>query len=95
MFFHPPTGSKIHFKANGDILIESATAVTVDVPSTTITGDVVINGSLQVDTDLDVTGISTLGIAVTSGGVNISNTHTHTGSPTAPTGGQSNTGVPV
>ena len=72
--YHPPTGSLIRFKANGDIDITA--------PLVTITGN------------LTVTGDTALAATVTSNGKDISDTHTHVGSPSAPDGAQSNTGVP-
>ena len=33
VFFHPNTGSKLHFKANGDIQIVGAGLVTIDASS--------------------------------------------------------------
>lgn len=77
--YHPASGSKILFKANGDVL--------VDAPLSTFTGDVVIEKTLTVEgdtdlnADLDVVGASTLSSTVTSGGVNISDTHVHTQGP--------------
>lgn len=107
-FYHPPTGSFIKWteagdldiqvgeESGGNVTINCATAtitasssVTIDTPTTTLTG------AVQVDGDLTVTGATALGATVTSSGVDISNTHTHTGSPTAPTGAISPTGVPV
>lgn len=88
-WFHPPTGSKIHFLANGDILLETETQVTVTAPKMTISGDVTIAGDLTVD------GSTALSATVTSNGKDISDTHTHLGSPTAPLGVVSPTGVPI
>lgn len=101
-FFHPPTMSFIIGRANGDLDIETgdggtgnvninckqanvtaSESVTLDTPETTITGN------------LTVTGDTTLSSTVTSGGKDISDTHTHTGSPTAPSGPVSNTGAVV
>lgn len=89
VIFHPPSGSKIHFKTSGDIELVTTTKVKVDAPVAEFTGDVDITG------DLDVTGDTALGAAVTSNGKDISDTHSHVGSPTAPDGAISNTGVPV
>jgi phage gp45-like len=74
-WFHPQTGSRFHFKANGEV---EATC-----------------GKLTITGDLTVTGASALGSTVTSGGTDISDTHTHEGSPTAPTGAVSPTGAPI
>lgn len=100
--YHPKTQSIIHFKNNGDIDIDTvknqsgnininttqanvtaSDSVTIDTPETTITGNLTVQG----DTSLTDT--------VTSNGVDISDTHTHSGSPSAPSGAVSNTGVPV
>lgn len=51
--------------------ITATTSVTVDTPIATFTTNV------QIDGDLSVTGSSSLSSTVTSGGVNISDTHTH------------------
>jgi len=60
----------------------------------TVTGNTKITTPLlTVDGDLTVTGDTTLSATVTSNGKDISDTHTHVGSPTAPTGVQSNTGA--
>lgn len=45
--------------------------------------------------DLEVTGATVLSATVTSNGKDISDTHSHVGSPSAPTGGVSNTGTPI
>lgn len=92
--YHPLTQTKMHFRNNGDLDITTAGAsgavnliapggVNVTAPLTTITGD------------LTVTGDTALGAVVTSNGTDISETHTHGGSATAPGGPVSPTGVPV
>lgn len=100
--YHPDTESFIKFKNNGNIEIDcvgqqqgkiiincvqatltASTSVLVDSPQTTFTGDVQVNGS------------TTLSGNVTSNGKDISDTHTHNGSPTAPSGPISPTGGPV
>ena len=74
-FFHPPTGSRLEWKKNGDlevtvgentITIPRSGGVSIAAPS-----GVTVNG------DLTVTGDSALGAVVTSSGINISGTHTH------------------
>lgn len=70
-----------------DATIKASSTVTVDSPESTFTGNVTI------DMDLDVTGATTLSSTVTSTGKDISDTHTHTGSATAPSGPQVNTGA--
>ena len=87
--YHPPTGTIIHFLEDGDLNVKSAVKVTVDAPEAVFTGNV------QIDGNLTVTGDTTLSDTVTSNGKDISDTHSHAGSPTAPTGGISNTGVPI
>lgn len=54
--YHPPTGSIIHFRANGDIEVTSggtvnvkANFVNVDAPNATFTGNVQIDGNLHVN----------------------------------------------
>lgn len=58
--------------------------VNVTAPSTSITGDVTINGNVAI-----------VGATVTHNGTNIGDTHTHSGSPSAPDGPVSNTGQPI
>ncbi len=99
IFFHEKSGAFIHFRNSGDIDIDTtqssgnvnitANGVIVDAPLATFTGNV------QIDGDLTVDGSTILSSTVTSNGKDISDTHEHEGSPTAPTGGVSNTGTPV
>jgi len=75
VYFHPLTGSKVHFLADGSILIESGAATFSITPDAGISitpgaSPVTINGALT------VTGATALA-AVTSNGVNISSTHLH------------------
>ncbi len=87
VFYHPGTKSKIHFKNNSDIDIETeadinatcnninviaATKATVTAPESEFIGNVTITG------DLTVTGATTLSATVTSNGKDISDTHGHT-----------------
>lgn len=74
---------------NGTVVLKADTKATVDVPDAEFTGNVKIVGNLE------VIGDSTLSDTVTSSGTDISNTHTHTGSPSSPVGPVSNTGAPV
>ncbi len=74
---------------DGTLSLKAETKVTVDAPDAEFTGNVKILGNLE------VIGSSTLSSTVTSNGKDISDTHTHTGSPTAPAGPVSPTGVPV
>ena len=106
-FYHPPTGSFITWKESGDLdilvgeggggnvtinctdaTVTASGSVTIDTPTTTLTGDAEIDGNLT------VTGDTALGATVTSNGKDISDTHTHIGSPSAPSGGVTPTGVP-
>ncbi len=107
-FYHPSTDAFIIWRASGDLDIETgdggtknvninckqanvtaSESMTLDTPLATLTGDVAVDGSLT------VTGSTTFGATVTSNGKDISDTHTHVGSATAPTGAQVNTGVVV
>lgn len=58
-------------------------------PNITLDGNVVITGNAEVQGD------TSLGANVTSNSKDISDTHTHTGSPTAPGGPISDTGTPL
>ena len=71
-----------------NLLVNAATSVTLDTPDVTMTGNCQINGNLTVD------AATTLSGTVTSNGKDISDTHTHIGSPTSPVGPVSPTGVP-
>lgn len=75
--YHPDTLYMIKFDTNGDLLITA--------PNVQFTGNVVIDGNLTVNGD------TALGANVTSNGVNISDTHVHSGVQS----GASNTGAPV
>lgn len=76
----------------GDASIDITGIATVTCPTTNWTGDINLTGSLDITGNLDVSGSTTLSSTVTSGGKDISDTHTHVGSPTAPSGSISNTG---
>lgn len=74
--------------------------VLVDAPDIELKGNVKIIGNLTIDKtvgdtdgDLTVAGDTALSATVTSNTKNISDDHTHIGSPTAMTGSQSPTGV--
>lgn len=64
--------------------VKAETKATIDSPETEITGHATIKNGLAIE-----------GGTVTHDGVNISKTHTHTGSPTAAPGPQSPTGAPI
>lgn len=87
VFYHPITKSKIHFKNNNDIDIETetdinatcdninviaATKATVTAPESEFIGNVTITGNLT------VTGATALSATVTSNSKDISDTHSHT-----------------
>ena len=109
--YHPFTNSFIKFRNNGDLEIQSQGGgsgelkivsqgnVSIDTQgATTVTsaGTVTLDASqVNVTGNLDVAGNTTLTSNVTSNGVNIGSTHTHTGSPTAPDGPVTPTGAPV
>lgn len=79
----------------GDATIDITGTATVNAPTTNWTGNINVTGNVDIDGDLDVSGATTLSNVVTSAGKNISNNHRHVGSPTAPTGPRSNTGVTI
>jgi len=79
----------LNITIGGDATIGVTGTATVTAPTTNWTGNINLTG------DLDVTGATSLSSTVTSAGKNISDNHTHTGSPSAPSGPQTNTGVPV
>lgn len=74
---------------DGNIKVKADTKLLIETPLSEFSNDVLIKGELEVQ------GSTTLSADVTSNGKDISDTHTHSGSPTAPTGSISNTGVPV
>lgn len=80
VFYSPITKEKIWFKASGGIFI---------------TGNVTYEDNVTIKGNLTVIGDTTLGATVTSNGKDISDTHTHVGSPSAPDGAQSDTGAPT
>lgn len=89
-------GNNITITATADVNVTCdnatmtiSTLATFDVPNATFTG------SVKIDGDLEVIGTTTLGSTVTSNSKDISDTHSHVGSPTAPTGVISNTGAPI
>lgn len=107
-FYHPPTDAFMIWRVNGDLDIETGNkgganinikckqanitaieSVKIDTPETTFTGNVTIVKNLE------VTGETKLSSTVTSNGKDISDTHTHVGSPTAPVGSISETGEVV
>ena len=77
----------------GNAAVDIDGTATVDCPTTDWNGDINLTGKLKITGDLEVSGSSTLSSTVTSSGKDISNTHTHVGSPTAPSGSVTPTGV--
>lgn len=85
------------------LLIKSPMKVLVEAPEIELKGNVTVTGNLTVnftdsmtmtDGNLTVDGSTTLSATVTSSGKDISNTHTHEGSPTVPAlNGISDTGA--
>lgn len=71
---------------DGNARLKADTKITLESP------DVECTSNLKVSGNLEVTGDSTLSDTVTSNGKDISDTHNHIGSPTAPTGAISDTG---
>ena len=77
--YHPATQSKILFKSDGTINIESAIQVNVTAPLTQVNGNLDVTGSIGVTGSMDVDGAATFGAAITdSNGINHV-THTHSG----------------
>ncbi len=73
--------SKLTLNKDGTILLDAPTSLTVNTPVANYSGD--INATGTITGDVDVIG----------GGISLLN-HTHAGSPTAPSGAVSPTGVP-
>ncbi len=99
-FYHPPTDATLIWKENGDLDIvtgnEGAANINITCATANVTATAAVNITSPLTTingDLTVTGATALSATVTSNGKDISDTHTHTGSPTAPLGGVSNTGA--
>lgn len=107
-FYHPPTDAFIIWRASGDLDIETGNGgtgnvninckqanVTASESATFDTPEATFTGNVTIDQNLTVTGNTTLSDTVTSNGKDISDTHTHVGSATAPTGAQVDTGAVV
>lgn len=97
-FYHPATGSFIIWRQGGNLEINTDADITANCANATITAETKVTidspttdvtGLLNVLNSLNVTG------TVTNNGKNIGDTHSHTGSPTAPNGPVSNTGTVV
>jgi phage gp45-like len=99
--YHPGSGSLLHFRESGDLDIDTIKGaqgnvnINADTVNLTVTNSVEVAGDLNVSGDFDVTGDTSLGANVTSNGKDISDTHAHIGSASAPSGPVTNTGVPV
>jgi len=88
-------GNEIEIKTSKVTILTGATTVTIEDGQVTIDGaDATLNGSLQVNGDIGVTGTITGDTDVVTGTVSLLS-HTHVGSPTAPSGAISPTGTPV
>lgn len=90
-FYHPPTGSRVHFLANGDVRVTAGASTVLIAASGAITLTPGAGQKVLVAGDLEVTGATTLGGVVTSAGKDISDSHVHSGVQT----GGGNTGPPV
>lgn len=106
-FYHPPTGSTMVWRQNGDLDINTAgninvdcstanvnasSSVTIDTPSTTVTGDLNVGGNTTITGNAvaaNVTaGGAVAGASIAIAGVDIGPGHTHpAGNPPGNTGG--------
>lgn len=86
---------KVTIKGASEINIANDANITVGGTATLTAPESVVDGNLTVTGNFEAQGSTTLSSTVTSGGKDISDTHTHVGSPTAPTGPISNTGAVV
>jgi hypothetical protein len=80
-------------RLDGTSTLKAISSVTIDSPETTITGNLTVDGNALMKSDLTVSASTILTSNITSNGMNIGDTHTHSGSPTAPLGPISNTGI--
>jgi len=108
--FNPITKSRVVFKKNGDIDIDTAGSVgdfnitvkgncNLTASTTNLTGDLNVDGNLSVTGDADVDGdLDATNVDATgdvkAGSISLK-THLHGGSLTAPTGGVVPTGAPI
>ena len=86
-FYHPPTDAFIIWRADGSLDIETGTEGTADINIKAAT--------VNITADVNVVGNTTFTGTVMANGKVIDDTHLHTGSPSAPLGGVSNTGAVV
>lgn len=86
-FYHPPTDAFMIWRQNGDLDIEAGNggASNINIKAATV----------NLAADVNITGDTVFTGSVTANGKVIDDTHSHTGSPSAPTGGVSNTGTPI
>lgn len=92
VLFHPVTGSKVHFKNNGDIDIETAADInatcnninvsaaakaTVTAPDIALIGDVAITGTLSISDAVTAASSVAVAGALTQGGKDVGKDHTH------------------
>ncbi len=78
--YRPDGDAVIKFGNDGSIAISTSADVNITAPTSTINGDLVVTG------DITANEVTADGVVLT--------THTHIGSLTAPTGSQSDTGIP-
>lgn len=96
--YHPQTDAFMIWRSNGDLDIQvgnnGTSQVNITASTVNLTADTTnVSGDLNVTGDLDVSGATSLTTNVTSNGIDIGNLHTHIGSPTAPAGPVSPTGI--
>lgn len=70
-------GGNVESTVSGSMTATISGNTKFDTPETTITGNLTVNKSIQVDQDLNVDGDTSLSDTVTSNGKDISDTHTH------------------
>lgn len=83
---------KLTINTNQQVEVNASSA-TINAQTSTVNGDVIVNGNQTVNGNITATGTITAP-TITSAGKVLA-THTHTGSPTAPTGAISPTGAPI
>lgn len=92
--------TEIRFKDDGSLVINSTNEFTVNCSKATVNapsvvnGTATINGNATVNGNIHATGTITGDTDVVAGTVSLK-THTHIGSPTAPVGAISPTGIPI
>ncbi len=92
IIFHPGTKSYTHYKDSGDIEIKSANNVIAEGKQVNVTATTSMNFQAP---QFNFNGNTAFTGNVTANGKDIGSTHRHSGSPTAPTGAISNTGLPI